>query len=78
MSFRQFVTLHKTENSPAGDVARDLLDDPCAKGLRSWNSLRKHMIQHNACEEALEALDNLYRAFIDRAKQPRASPASRG
>ena len=63
MSFRSFILAHRYENSPEGDLARDLLDDTCAKCLSSYKSIRKHMVGHNACDDALYVLDALFKSW---------------
>lgn len=58
ITFRQWLKLQRRRDDLVGDLARDLLDDPCAKGLRTVSSIRRHILYaHRPCAGAVEALD---------------------
>jgi len=79
-SLTRFILTFKDEfNSEVGDLARDLLEDRCAKRTWNYRALKKHMVEHGACEDALAALRLANSAFTriqQEAKQHRASRAS--
>lgn len=57
ITFRQWLKLQRWRDDPVGDLARDLLDDPCAKGLRTVGSIRRHILAHIPCVGVVDALD---------------------
>jgi hypothetical protein len=76
----RFILTFKDENNEVGDLARDLMEDRCAKRTWNYRALKKHMLEHGACEDALAALSLANSAFTRlqrEAKQRQASPASR-
>lgn len=63
ITFRQWLKLQRWRDDPVGDLARDLLDDPCAKGLRTVGSIRRHILYaHRPCDGARETLN---RAIVE-------------
>jgi hypothetical protein len=64
ITFRQWLIQQKGRNDPVGDVARDFIDDECAKRLRSPKSIQRHIeLAHDACPAALEALQRAIREY---------------
>ena len=64
ITFRQWLIQQKGRNDPVGDVARDFIDDECAKWLRSPKSIQRHIeLAHDACPAALEALQRAIREY---------------
>jgi len=64
ITFRQWLMQQKWRNDPVGDLARDFVDDDCAKRLRSPKSIQRHIeFGHNACPAALEALREAIREY---------------
>lgn len=58
ITFRQWLKLQLFRDDPVGDLARDLLDDRCARWLRTPGSIMKHILfAHTPCAGAVEALD---------------------
>lgn len=41
--FRKWLVQQRDRDDAIGDLARDLKDDDCAKGLRSVRSIAKHI-----------------------------------
>ncbi|MEJ5225042.1 MAG: hypothetical protein WHV44_11350 [Anaerolineales bacterium] len=67
MTFRQWLKLQRWRDDPVGDIARDFLDDPCAKGLRTVGSIRRHVLYaHRPCTGAVEALDTAIGEYLTR------------
>lgn len=63
-SFRQWLKLQVERQDPVGDLARDLLNDECARGLRTISSISSHLIgEHLVSGNVLDALDRAWREF---------------
>ena len=64
MSFRKYVMSYVDNDCGRGDIARDLKDDPCCKGLSSYTSILKHITTHHRpCDAVLELLKEMYEDF---------------
>jgi hypothetical protein len=44
ITFRQFLRMHRDDDTPIGDPARDLRDDACGRHLRGVRQIRQHMV----------------------------------
>jgi len=65
ITFRQWLKLQRWRDDLVGDLARDLLDDRCAKGLRTVGSIRRHILYaHTPCAGAVEALDTAIAEYL--------------
>lgn len=77
-TFVRFLLRFKHDDTPAGDLARDLLEDPCAKRTWGYARLRKHLTEdHRACDDALDTLDLCHEAYKRLKEEERPRQASR-
>jgi len=57
-TFRKWLVGQRERDDATGDIARDVLMDECAAGLRSPRSLRRHIVrEHSPICRALDAFD---------------------
>lgn len=63
MTFRTWCTTQRHRNDPIGDIARDILADTTFPNMDTEGAWRRHLQQHNASDEALEALHEAYHAY---------------
>jgi hypothetical protein len=67
-SFARYVLKHKKEDTPEGDVARDLAqaikEYGCCKASWSYKTLHKHITEdHRACERMITTLESMGEAY---------------
>jgi len=61
LGFRPWLNKQREREDPVGDIARDMREDSCAKGLRSRSGLRKHIEEkHGASDAAVAALERAW------------------
>lgn len=60
MTFRRFLLLHRREETPIGDLARDVAADRCAARLRAYESLHAHLVGHSAGWPAIDTLEGAH------------------
>lgn len=66
ITFRRWLKLQRWRDDLVGDLARDLLDDPCSKCLCTVGSIRRHILYaHTPCDGAREALDDAIAEFLE-------------
>ena len=64
MTFYQYLSTLKDEDSPAGDLARDALrDDTFPKEADTRGQIRDHLFSCRACSGAYDALDSAWRRY---------------
>jgi len=63
VTFRQFLKKQIYRDDPVSDLAIDFLSDKRAKGLRSVESIRTHILTMTADDLVLEALDQAIREY---------------
>ena len=64
MTFYQYLSTLKDEDSPAGDLARDaLIDDIFPKEADTRGQIRDHLFSCRACSCAYDALDSAWRRY---------------
>jgi hypothetical protein len=63
MTFRQWLKKQVYRDDPVSDLAIDFLSDKRAKGLRSVESIRTHILTMTADDLVLEALDQAIREY---------------
>lgn len=67
ITFRQWLKLQRWRDDLVGDLARDFMDDRCAKGLRTPSTIKKHVLYaHIPCDGAREALDQAVFEYLTR------------
>lgn len=71
-TFARFILSHKNDDCRIADLARDMAEDTCMKRTWGYKSVKKHLLQHNACDGAMETLEIAWAAY----QQIRAAPAS--
>ena len=64
MNFVRFVLQAKNDNTPLGDVARDILMDVRVKPTWSYKRLLKHLDECRACELVYGILEDAKEAFV--------------
>ena len=59
------INNYKNNNCPIGDLARDIIEDRKQNGIhiQTYKRMKKRMENLNACNNALNALDNSYTKF---------------
>jgi hypothetical protein len=62
-SFVRFVLKHKKDNTPWGDVARDVAADGRIQKLWNWKRFKTMMEAHIANESAWKALEEMAVAY---------------
>lgn len=69
MRFKSWLSKQSRRNDPIGDIARDMLEDPCWDGRAA--SAVKHVKgqAHHASDAALEALDKALAEFRGRGPE---------
>lgn len=73
ITFRQWLKLQRWRDDPVGDLARDFLDDSCAKWLRTVSSIRRHILNaHQPCSGAREVLKTAIREYLEACREQRA------
>ena len=63
MTFRQWLKKQVYRDDPVSDLAIDFLSDKRAKGLRSVESIRTHILTMTADDLVLAALDQAIREY---------------
>jgi len=63
MTFRQWLKKQVYRDDPVSDLAMDFLSDKRAKGLRSVESIRTHILTMTADDLVLEALEQAIREY---------------
>lgn len=72
-TFYEFMEKYVEDNTPVGDLARDMRDDPGFPQLSSSKSVIKaYLSSANACDGAIEALDDAW-ALYDGTKTAEAT-----
>jgi hypothetical protein len=71
LSFKDWIARYENEDSPIGDLARDMARD---KRLpEEYKDLRKHMVRMGACEEALQAATAANKRYLSYVSYHRKS-----
>jgi len=63
-TFVRFVLKYKNEDSPYGDLARDMLEDKKIKRTWGYKTTKKYLISVNACDRVMDLLEVLINVFI--------------
>jgi uncharacterized protein YozE (UPF0346 family) len=64
ISFKRWIIKHKDDDTPIGDLARDMIDDKnCPNAYGKMCNHLKHM---RACAAALETLDDAWSQYKSR------------
>lgn len=61
MKFSQFLKSFLEENSPIGDLARDLV--LTKSKATTYHGIKNTLLKHNACDGAFDALERAYDLF---------------
>jgi len=62
-SFVRFVLNFKNDDSPIGDVARDMKADKSLKRTICYKSVVKHLDEHGASERVYQILEDAYKLY---------------
>jgi uncharacterized protein YozE (UPF0346 family) len=65
MTFKNWILKHRSEDTPIGDLARDMYDDsscPCGYGR-----ILRHMESVGACDAAIETLREAWLRYRQRS-----------
>jgi len=63
VSFVSFILKFKNDDSPIGDLARDIEMDKRINRNLGYEKLLSYLIDKNACSGALNALDEAYEYY---------------
>lgn len=65
LTFRQWLKHQRWRDDLIGDLANDLLDDRCARWLRTPEAIRGHILYaHHPCPGAVEALNEAIEEYL--------------
>lgn len=59
-SFEVWVTRFETDNSPVGDLARDILADNDFPVVNDYRNIHDYLIRQNACNDAMVAFEKAW------------------
>ena len=59
-SFEVWVTRFETDNSPVGDLARDILADNEFLVVNNYRNIHDYLIRQNACGGAVMAFEKVW------------------
>lgn len=62
-SFVRFVLKHKRDDTPYGDVARDVLQDESINRAWGFRTFKKYLENRGACERVLDLVDELHEVY---------------
>jgi hypothetical protein len=78
-TFTQWLKDHIEENTPVGDLARDVkLDKNWPKQASSKRTFTKHMKEMNASDGAVEALNTAWKRYMSHQYQRKAKNKCKG
>jgi hypothetical protein len=60
VSFATWLRERETEETPIGDLARDVAADGCLGDRENLSAIREHLRSHGAEEAALQTLDDAW------------------
>ena len=63
MSFKTYVLARRRTDNPLGDFIADVKSDPAFPDPRSWNDLQTYLVGRGACQEAIEAAQQVWHQF---------------
>jgi uncharacterized protein YozE (UPF0346 family) len=64
MTFYQFILTHRDDETPLGDLARDIAADRrFPRRIRTLRGLHAYLCRRGACTEALMAADEALEAY---------------
>ena len=83
-SFQDYLANRRRSTTPAGQLIRDLRDDPAMAQIESWPQLQAYIYRHNhahkvnAIIDAAEPVWKSYRAHVMKSRRQRRQqlPAS--
>lgn len=79
ISFTNWLKRHVNRNSPLGDLAADMINDPTWPSHDSMEDYRSYLWRRGAIPEAVLALERAwksYKAYLKRAKTPKVNKGS--
>lgn len=63
MTFKEYIAKRQARNNPQGDFVKDCQDDTTMPDARNWDELRSHLSHMNACREAIDAGQLVWRSY---------------
>ena len=64
-SFVRYILKWKLSECPFGDVARDIKMDPNVNRNWGYKSFKAYLMDREACESCLSAVDDLYERYAN-------------
>lgn len=70
MTFRNWLKRYAQDDTPRGDLARDMQDDTCAPRKGDLLTFEAHLlVTHEACHEAMETLREAWADYRNSARR---------
>lgn len=63
MTFKEYLTTRQSRDNIQGDFVRDAKTDATLPDVTAWAELRRHLVQRNACDNAVEAAKLVWSAY---------------
>ena len=60
MTFKEWIKQFDSEDSPRGDLAKDICKDESFPDTDEYEKMIDHLTNHDACEECIQVFSEVY------------------
>jgi uncharacterized protein YozE (UPF0346 family) len=62
-TFKEFLQQHERKNTAFGELAHDILTDPCLEDMEDYETITGHMAIHGACTDARKTFKRAWNKY---------------